>query len=108
VDLALRRLIRWLAGVLIVALLGLAVTLIVYVASEDTYLADGTSRWVARAGDTEARALFWLSIALAVVALPTLTAAAARGRLRWALTGTLVGTLAAGSIALAFMAFTAS
>jgi hypothetical protein len=104
----LRTLVRLLAGLLAAAVVALGVTLGVYLAGEDEYLGDGTSRWASRADDPAARAPFWIAAALSVAGVALLVAGVRTGRLRLSLAGTLVAGLAVVAQAYTFVAYTSN
>jgi hypothetical protein len=104
-ELGVRRLVRALDAFLAAALLVLML-LGLYLAGEDPLFAGHLSRWSMHSGDPGSKAAFWSAVALTAVAVLSLGHAARSGRISHALGATLVGTLALGATALAFVAFT--
>lgn len=80
----------------------------VYLAGDDLYLANGTSRWTSRADDPDARAVAWIAVGLVAVSVATLIASAGSGRLGLALAGTAVAALAVLAETATFVQYTAN
>ena len=104
----LRSAVRILALVLVVSVLALMAVLAVYLAGDDLYLANGTSRWASRADDPEARAVAWIAVGLVAVSVATLLASARSSRLGLAMAGTATAVLAVLAETATFVQYTAS